>query len=300
MRFDTMTNNYNDEDFIQLRSTPPKVLFLKDGQALMRWEIEIAKQFEPNDLNNIASNISDGFTQIGLECGLRNRNLTMSVIIDPSITQHNILDLSIRSLLLLEKSLGAIVKIQGMPRDEWRTYFAITEQSGVLEKDKTHLMIAAEKGDIQTVRAILDSDFDINIDSTSPTGMTALIYAALHGHIEIVNLLLSRGASLHNDGECTLMQSAVMGGQNLVELLLDAGAEINARNKYGETALMYAVSWGKTSVVKLLLDRGADPNIKDNKEKAVLNWLSYLNPMHGEEQRRHVAELLKKAGAEEE
>ena len=48
-------------------------------------------------------------------------------------------------------------------------------------------------------------------------------------------------------------------------MMIDKGAEVNARAKDGETALVYAAVMGHEDVVKLLLEKGANPNIK-NKE----------------------------------
>jgi len=49
----------------------------------------------------------------------------------------------------------------------------------------------------------------------------------------------------------------------LLTLLLDAGADINALNDNGQTALHIAVFWNNVDAVKLLLDRGADKTIKN-------------------------------------
>jgi hypothetical protein len=51
----------------------------------------------------------------------------------------------------------------------------------------------------------------------------------------------------------------------LVQLLLSAGAPVNAVNSYGHTPLFLAVDLGHTGIVKALLDAGADPGIFDNK-----------------------------------
>jgi ankyrin repeat protein len=48
-----------------------------------------------------------------------------------------------------------------------------------------------------------------------------------------------------------------------VTALLDKGADVNARFRYGTTALFKAAERGHVSIVKLLLDRGADVNVKD-------------------------------------
>jgi len=49
----------------------------------------------------------------------------------------------------------------------------------------------------------------------------------------------------------------------MARLLLEAGAEVNARNHSGKTALMFA-SYGEIDLVRVLLAAGADPDIRNN------------------------------------
>jgi ankyrin repeat protein len=53
-------------------------------------------------------------------------------------------------------------------------------------------------------------------------------------------------------------------------LLLEAGAEVNARCHAGKTALMYA-SYGEIDLVGALLAAGADPDIRNNDGETALN-----------------------------
>ena len=58
-------------------------------------------------------------------------------------------------------------------------------------------------------------------------------------------------------------EAARKGDVQAVTTLLDKGADVNAKFRYGATALFKAAERGNTEVVKLLLARGADPNVKD-------------------------------------
>lgn len=60
-----------------------------------------------------------------------------------------------------------------------------------------------------------------------------------------------------------LRRAASEGNLARVKELLDAGADVNAANKYGGTALAFACDRERAEVVKLLLERGANPNTKD-------------------------------------
>src|SRR5688572_11706992 len=60
-----------------------------------------------------------------------------------------------------------------------------------------------------------------------------------------------------------LWDAARAGDVTRVKKALDAGADVNAGNRYKATALTFAADKGHVEVITLLLDRGADPNIQD-------------------------------------
>jgi ankyrin repeat protein len=73
-------------------------------------------------------------------------------------------------------------------------------------------------------------------------------------------------------------------------LLLDAGADINARDSdHGFTALTWAGVGGHADLVKVLLERGADPGVKGNEDKTVLR-------LAAEKGLKDVVEVLKGHG----
>lgn len=90
------------------------------------------------------------------------------------------------------------------------------------------LILASNQGDIKKVNQLLDQGADVNEDDI---GFTSLIHAAREGHIDIVKLLLKRGAN------------------------------VNARSDdWNITALHFAVDRGHIDVVRCLLAKGADVN----------------------------------------
>jgi ankyrin repeat protein len=70
-----------------------------------------------------------------------------------------------------------------------------------------------------------------------------------------------------------LWEATRKGDAVAVKALLDKGADVNAKFRYGATALSYAADKGHTEVVKILLERGADVNVRDTFYKASpLDW----------------------------
>jgi hypothetical protein len=103
--------------------------------------------------------------------------------------------------------------------------------------DRPPVCAAAEAGDLAAVTRILDTD-PAQVHATSQLGSvgphTPLHLAAWQGHVEVARLLLDRGA------------------------------DPNARGEFGSTPLHYAVKHRVDEVVALLLDRGANPDAADD------------------------------------
>ncbi len=89
----------------------------------------------------------------------------------------------------------------------------------------------------------------------------ALIQAAREGKADTVKALLSgQGVDVNatdNNGNTALLEAARFGHDDVVRVLLTAGANIKARDKQGKTALMLAVQGGHDDVVRALKQAGA-------------------------------------------
>jgi len=126
---------------------------------------------------------------------------------------------------------------------------------------------AAALGRIADVEAALARGPEA-INLLSADGWTPLHLAAFFGHAEIAGLLLSKGAdaSLYSRAfECNLPLHAACAGRSektaVVELLIPATPDIDARQGGGWTPLMLAAGNGMTDTVTKLLNAGADPSL---------------------------------------
>ncbi|KAH8691253.1 ankyrin repeat-containing domain protein [Talaromyces proteolyticus] len=117
-----------------------------------------------------------------------------------------------------------------------------------MPREVTGLHLAALFGLTNTIQALLEDGHDPDAKDTG--GRTPLLYAARSGHEEVVQLLLNGGADINAKG-----QGPGRDGGN------------HYYSYYDQTALMYAARNGHTVVVRLLLEKGADINAKGSGDR---------------------------------
>ena len=129
-----------------------------------------------------------------------------------------------------------------------------------IRQGMTPLIRVSQKGDVKSVKEILDIGADINAQDKY-YDMTALMHASAYGHKDVVNILTNRGADINAQdkhyGMTALMHASAYGHKDVVNILTNRGADINAKNKYGKTPLMHASAYGHKDVVNILTNRGA-------------------------------------------
>jgi ankyrin repeat protein len=198
---------------------------------------------------------------------------------------------------------------------------------------RTPLMIAAASiGSSEAVRALLAKGADVNAaDNTGATALTEAVsadqtgiaklliergalvepkapatpgvvallgtplsVAAMKGNVELVQLLLSRGANVHHTsignatvkngpiafGRTTPLHMAAVGGHvGTARMLLEAGAAVNARDVRGFTPLAFAVATDRSrpELIQLLIERGADPKLPSEGGETSIDWARKYN-----------------------
>jgi uncharacterized protein len=124
---------------------------------------------------------------------------------------------------------------------------------------------AAMQGNRDAVRALLKQAADVN--AAQGDGMTALHWAAMKDDADLVQTLLYAGANVRATtriGSYTpLILAAKNGSGSVIAPLLKSGADANGATSNGTTALMLAAASGNTDAVKLLVDGGANVNAKE-------------------------------------
>ncbi len=126
----------------------------------------------------------------------------------------------------------------------------------------------------EMLKLFLDFGFNINyIDSTHENCAPLLCMAAKYSTSEMVSLLLQRGAKVNirrfSDGNtplhsCFSYTSSIKDRYHTITLLLDSGADPNAKNNDSQTPLFKAWDYEDTSVISLLVHHGADINAVDS------------------------------------
>jgi hypothetical protein len=135
------------------------------------------------------------------------------------------------------------------------------------------LLKAAGAGDLPKVKELVAAK--AKLDGRGLYGFTPLTAAICSDHMEVALFLIEAGADVSAKdklGGTPLTWAAsrsqwVMRHQNVrvVAALLDKGAKIDARDKEGITPLMWACSRGAVKLVELLIARGADVNARSSK-----------------------------------
>jgi ankyrin repeat protein len=143
---------------------------------------------------------------------------------------------------------------------------------------------AAALGRVDRLRAVLDED-PARLNSVAADGFFPLGLAAYFKHPDAARLLLDRGAdpnqAASNGAKVTALHAAVSSNQpQIVEWLLDAGADVNARQQMDYTPLMGAAANARTAILDLLLARGADPALRTTDGKSAAD----LAREHGHEE----------------
>ncbi len=133
---------------------------------------------------------------------------------------------------------------------------------------------AAMQGNKAAVRSLLQQKADVNASLVD--GTTALHWAVRADDLDTAGMLIRAGANVKATdryGLTPLSLACSNGSALMIRKLLDAGADPNSASPQGDTVLMIAARLGDTDALTALLDRGAAVNAKDSPlEQTALMW----------------------------
>ena len=144
------------------------------------------------------------------------------------------------------------------------------------------LFMPIVRGQLEIVKAFVAVGADVNYLWTCGSG---LHYAMQHNHLEVVEFLLANGADVNirepeEDGKkwTPLMEAARTASSEIARILIDKGADINAKDTEGKTPLVIATEFGNAEVAGELILAGADIDARDNNGCSALMYASIVDP----------------------
>lgn len=164
------------------------------------------------------------------------------------------------------------------------------------EKKASMLWSACESGDAALARELLEGASVVDV--VGAYGMTPLIAAASAGQVDCVDLLIRAGAdvdAVDYSGQTALMWAAktkVGSRGGTCEALCKAGARHDLVDSWGRTALLLAVLGANEAGCRLMLDHGANAYAKDNRG---VDAFGYAESM-GDERAKHWVAMLSSKG----
>lgn len=138
-------------------------------------------------------------------------------------------------------------------------------------RGETVMMLALRENSMKVFDLLLKSE-DIQIEARAANGDSAVMIASFAGNLDGVKKLLAAGAQINRPGWTALHYAAAKGSVEIIALLLEHAAYIDAESPNKTTPLMMAASSGNIAAVKLLLDEGADLSLIN---EAGLNALDF-------------------------
>ena len=160
------------------------------------------------------------------------------------------------------------------------------------ERGDSGLILALREEAMHVFEVLLDAP-NVNLEIKARNGDTALMIAAFKANQPAVEALLTKGAEINQPGWAALHYAATSGNNDIVQLLLDHFAYIDAESPNKTTPLMMAARSGHILTVKLLLEEGADATLKND---AGMTAIDFANKFNHKDIAEGLTYRLKKAG----
>lgn len=136
------------------------------------------------------------------------------------------------------------------------------------QQRKLKTIVQVEKDSNRVIQLLNEHDTEVNLD-----GGTPLNHAVNYDRIDIVKYLIGRGVNVNAlyDNSPSLLSAIENENEEMINLLIDNGADVNLQNGYGNDALFKAVNTRNLDIIKRIVNNGANPFVGNNPE----NYSSY-------------------------
>ncbi|XP_063905701.1 uncharacterized protein LOC135124516 [Zophobas morio] len=163
-----------------------------------------------------------------------------------------------------------------------------------LGEDKSLLHLAVSHGSVNSVKKMMTNpEYRQRIDTSDSSGVTPFLSACHNGQVKILEVLLAAGADVNattSNGYNAVYLCARSSNEDVLKFLVDSGVDINARNQFGKTALHLTCESNSYKGAEILIRHGADVDFGDDYGYTPL----YLSCRHKD---KEIVELLLEKGA---
>jgi ankyrin repeat protein len=268
----------NDLTFVLLALVCGLILPGRSAHADENDEIERAAQVEHQLLERITRADLKEVQGIAKTTDLRRlTNLYFSVLANPHadvvrwVRDRAGLSINDLQIAAIEGNVEAIDQaLAGL--DEKALKKSLRESSGPAFSSESALTLAVRNGRTEAVRKLIA--VGANVNEWTRYTLTPLAVAAERGHIEVMKLLLDAGAKVNAnpDGYTPLMRACCGKQPEAAKILLAAGADPNLQRHDGQRALHLAAKNDCAKCAELLLAHGADPAALAYKKDTALHY----------------------------
>ena len=165
-------------------------------------------------------------------------------------------------------------------RDDANTVIRLLNRgfdANTLDPAGEHGLLLAIREPSLEVATVLINWPKTKVETRNRQDESPLMLAAINGLTEICQQLISKGADVNKPGWTPLHYAATHGHLEVMNLLLENYAYIDAASPNGSTPLMMAANYGTPMAVKLLLEAGADPMLKNDLGLSAIDFAQRAN-----------------------
>jgi len=138
------------------------------------------------------------------------------------------------------------------------------------------LLIALQEPSLSAAEALMQHP-QTDVNRLNGVGESPLMMAALKGQLGWCRRLIERGADINKTGWTPLHYAATSGSTEIIALLLEHHAFIDASSPNGTTPLMMAARYGSEAAARQLMAAGADPTLRNERQLSAADFARSVN-----------------------